>query len=106
MGQQTATKKSTNNDIDENKYVAALSYLGPLCFVPLFLKRDSAFAQSHATQGIMLFIAEVVGMLLPFLYPLLFIVFIGTSAYGIMMTQKGEEWEIPLIGKYAGKLNL
>lgn len=110
MPQQTASKKQTaKSDAQDNMYVAALSYLGPLCFVPLFLKRDSAFAQSHAQQGLILFVAEVIGMFLywfPLLGQLLFLSFIIASAYGIMITLKGEEWEIPIIGKYAGKLNL
>ena len=110
MPKQTATKKESNkSDVKDNTYVAALSYLGPLCFIPLFLKRDSAFAQSHAQQGLVLFIAEIAGMFVywfPFLGQLLFLAFIIASAYGIMTTLKGEEWEIPVIGKYASKLNL
>jgi len=107
MATQKATKKKQeNSDVKDNMYVAALSYIGILCFIPLFLKRDSAFAQSHAKQGLILFILEIAGMLLPFLFPLLLIVFIITSAYGIKVTLEGKEWEIPYIGKYADKLNI
>jgi fumarate reductase subunit D len=110
MPKQTATKKtSSNKDIEENMYVAALSYLAVLCLIPLFLKRDSSFAQSHASQGLVLFIAEIAGMFIywfPLIGQLLFFSFIIASAYGIMVTLRGEEWEIPIIGKYANKLNL
>lgn len=90
-------------------YVAALSYLGVLCLVPLFLKKDSAFAQSHAKQGLVLFIAEVAGMFVywfPFFGQLLVLAFIIASAYGIKQTLEGKEWEIPYIGKYAEKFNI
>lgn len=110
MPTQKATKKqSKNSDAEDNMYVAVLSYLGILCFVPLFLKRDSAFAQSHAKQGLILFIAEIVGMFFywfPLFGQLLLLLFILTSAYGIKQTLEGKEWEIPYIGKFAEKFNI
>jgi hypothetical protein len=35
-------------DVEENAVMAALSYIWILCFVPLFLKKKSKFAQFHA----------------------------------------------------------
>ncbi|EKD47008.1 MAG: hypothetical protein ACD_66C00259G0004, partial [uncultured bacterium] len=43
-------------DIEDNKVLAALSYIFILCFVPLLLARDSKFAQYHAKQGLVLFV--------------------------------------------------
>src|SRR3989339_630004 len=54
-------KKSTKivdikeQDVEENKTVAALSYAWILCLVPLLGKRNSKFAQFHAKQGLVLF---------------------------------------------------
>ena len=47
-------------DVADNKVLAAIGYLGILCFVPLLLKRDSQFCQFHGKQALVLFIAEVV----------------------------------------------
>lgn len=110
MPTQKATKKtSKNSDVEENMYVAALSYLGVLCLIPLFLKRDSAFTQSHAKQGLVLFIVEIGGMFFywfPIFGQLLLLALILASAYGIKQTLEGKEWEIPYIGKFAEKLNI
>ena len=110
MATQKATKKTTkNSDVEDNVFVAALSYLGVLCLIPLFLKRDSTFTQSHAKQGLVLFIAEMAGMFLywfPLFGQLLLLIFIIASAYGIKQTLEGKEWEIPYIGKYAEKFNI
>ena len=47
-------KESTPNkakDIEENKYIAILSYVWILCLVPLLLKRDSEFVQFGSVSG-------------------------------------------------------
>ena len=46
-------------DIKKNKKIAAIGYIGILCFIPLLLKPNSRFAHFHAKQGLILFIAEV-----------------------------------------------
>lgn len=106
---QQISSSSKNKDVTDNTYIAAIAYLGILCFVPLFLKRDSKFAQAHAKQGLVLFIAEIVGVLfywIPFFGQLLLLAFVIISAYGIVQALKGERWEIPIIGKYADNLNI
>jgi len=109
---KTSTQKKSGfdtQDIKDNIYVAALSYLWILFLVPLLLKRESKFAQSHAKQGLILFIAEMFSMLFFWLQPIHAIVvflFIFASAYGIVQALKGEAWEVPFIGKYADKLNI
>ena len=49
-----------DSDVQQNKGMAALSYLGILCLILLLAKRDSKFAQFHAKQGLVLLIAEVI----------------------------------------------
>ncbi len=44
----------------ESRLWAFIGYLGILCLLPLLLKRDDAFAQYHAKQGLVLFITGVV----------------------------------------------
>jgi len=45
-------------DIQDNKTISFLSYLGPLVFVPMFARKRSKFARFHANQGLVLFIAD------------------------------------------------
>lgn len=98
-----------SKDIDENKVIAAIGYIWILCLVPLFLKRNSSFAQFHAKQGLVLFIAEIVGMLLywiPLVGQILFVILIILSVIGIVKALGGQEWELPILGRYAKKINL
>ena len=100
---------NSKKDIEENKVVAALSYVWILCLVPLFLKKNSKFCKFHAKQGLLLFIIEVIGMVIfpiPFLGWLLFILVVIFSILGVRAALAGEFWEMPILGKYTNKLNL
>jgi uncharacterized membrane protein len=100
-------------DINENKVVAALSYLGILCLVPLLAKKDSKYCQAHGKQGLALFLFEIILWfinIIPFLGQLLWLVFgltcIVVSIIAIIKTLQGEYWEIPVIGEYSKRINL
>ena len=97
-------------DVEENKGITILSYIGILCLVPLLAKKDSKFAQYHAKQGLVLFIMELiiwVLIVIPFLGWIIYIVGIITSLVfaimGIMNVVGGKCKELPIIGKFAGK---
>lgn len=116
MNQQTnqeQPKIMDLKDIADNKLFAAIGYLGILCFVPLFLKKDSLYAQFHGRQALVLFIAEIIVSfvnIIPFLGQLIWffgsIVFLIVSVMGIIKAWQGECWEIPLISGYARKISL
>ena len=53
--------QTLDQDVENNKVIAAIGYIWILCLVPLFLRRRSAFAQFHAKQGLVLFILEIIG---------------------------------------------
>jgi len=100
---------TSGNDIEENKQVAALSYLSILFLVPLLTKRDSKYTQFHAKQGLVLCVAEVVSIVviwIPPLYGILWIAFLILSVMGIVKALAGEWWELPILGKYAKKFNI
>lgn len=104
-------KKSTakDKDVEDNKAIAALSYAWILCLVPLLGKRKSKFAQFHAKQGLVLFIAELVGSLLfwfPFFGQLLMLIFVVVSILGIYKALSGEWWKIPYVYSWSKKFNL
>jgi uncharacterized membrane protein len=101
--------KNIDTDIEANKTVAALSYVWILCLVPLLGKRDSAFAQFHAKQGLVLFAIELIASLilwLPFIGQLLMLVLIIVSVLGITKALNGERWEIPYVFEWSKKINL
>ncbi|PIR06164.1 MAG: hypothetical protein COV55_04785 [Candidatus Komeilibacteria bacterium CG11_big_fil_rev_8_21_14_0_20_36_20] len=93
-------------DIESNKVLAAVGYIWILCLVPLFLKQKSKFAQFHAKQGLLLFIIELVGWIIPVIGWILFVVAIIYAILGVKAALEGKYWEMPVLGKYAAKLNL
>jgi len=100
-------------DIEENKVVAAIGYIFILCLVPLLGKKDSAFAQFHGKQALVLTIAWfmifVVGII-PILGWLVFffgsIILTVLSVMGIINALAGKYWEIPVVSEYAKKIKL
>ena len=105
--------ETTKKDIEENKLVAAIGYLGILCLVPLLLKKDSPYAQHHGKQGLVLTIAWVllwIGHVIPVLGQIVW--FVGSIALlilvvmGMMKAMAGEMWVMPYLGKYASQIKL
>lgn len=116
QGQSTqgaAPQQGGGQDIAENKVIAAIGYIWVLFLVPLLGKKESKFAQFHAKQGLVLFIASIILMVIGWI-PILgwLIFFVGGisilifSIMGIIKALQGEYWEMPLVGQYAKKINL
>jgi len=100
-------------DVQDNKLMAALSYIGILCLIPLLAKKDSKYCQEHGKQGLILFIGFIAVMVVGWIPILGWIVgFFGSIALlivGLIALIKclmGEFWEIPVIGQYRTKINL
>ncbi len=106
-------------DIEANKVMALLSYLGILVLVPIFAAKGSKFARFHANQGLILCLvaivygvavniltsvsvaiswrlASVVGSLLSIVGFAFFI----WAVIGIINSLGGKAKELPFIGKY------
>ena len=98
-----------DKDIEDNKTVAALSYIWVLCLVPLLTKKRSKFAQFHAKQGLILFIAEIVGVFvfwIPLIGWALGVALLVVSIMGVLKTLNGEWWKIPYVYDLSKKFNL
>jgi uncharacterized membrane protein len=104
-------KAPAGNDVEENKVIAAIGYLGILFLVPLLVKPNSPFAQYHARQGIALCVAAIaisiisvipiIGWIVgPIGGILVFILFI----MGLVNALGGKTVPLPIIGKYAEKI--
>jgi len=109
------TSASNPKDIEENKAITFLSYLGILALIPLLVKQDSPFAQFHAKQGIVLFVCwfvlswiagfiPLIGWFL--LAPIVSIVGIVLAIMGLINVAKGETKELPIIGELVKKIKI
>lgn len=104
-----ATPAFDAKDVQEHKWVAALSYIGILVLIPLFLARKSAFAQEHAKQGVILFIVWIVGSFvfwIPLLGWILALVIAIAAIFAFVKCLMGEFWEIPVLGVWRKKIHL
>ena len=114
---EDSTSEFAQEDIDSNKGMAVLSYLGILFLVPLFAAKDSMYARFHLNQGIILFIANIASSIILGVSSiiLIFIPFIGILVaqiielaisalvlilmiIGIVNAATGKAKKLPLIG--------
>lgn len=103
------------SNTSNERLMAALSYVGILCLIPLVFARNSAFAQVHAKQGLVLAIIGVVVQMLtstlwraPFGGLLVTLIGLGifvVSIMGILKAFRGEKFEIQYISDWARKIN-
>lgn len=105
--------------------MAILSYLGPLCLVPLLTGEKDGFVKFHVKQGLVLLICEVIiwvifnlilgsltwswynwgtwGMIS--MIQNVAYLFIGIlSVVGILNVVNGRQKELPIVGKFAEKI--
>jgi len=109
MSDKKNTSVSKDKDIEENKTIAALSYVWILFLIPMLTKRRSKFCQFHAKQGLILFIIEVIAGLIfwvPYIGQLLMLVIAIVAIMGIIKALNGEWWKIPYIYDWSKKINL
>ncbi len=96
-------------DVEQNKYIAVFSYLSFLFLIPLLLKRDSIFCQKHAKQGLVWFAFLILTSFI-YLIPLLNIFYglmvLFITLYSFVQTLAGKYWRIPVLYKWAEKINL
>ncbi len=111
------TSDYTAEDIEQNKVMALLGYLGILFLVPLFAAPNSKFARYHANQGLVLSLAAVafgivytilvtvlltISWRLSFLTSILGLLWLAypvLGIIGIINALNGKAKELPFIGK-------
>ena len=105
----------TNVDsvVQEGKFFAAIGYLFILCFVPLILKKDNAFAQFHGRQALILFIFELAAAIVKSIpvigdvvFSFAYVVLAIASLLGIVHVLMNEYWEMPVVHPIASKITL
>lgn len=111
--------KTPQQDVEQNKVMAVLAYIGILVLIPILAAKESKFARFHANQGLILLITEVaysifvpvvikivafisyvlagiVGIALGLAWLLLLVL----AIIGIINAVKGEFKQLPLIGQF------
>lgn len=87
-------QKFDPKDIEANKGIACLSYIGILFLIPMLAKKESKFAQEHAKQGMVMFIAALL-MAIPVIGWIWGVIVLVTNVIAIINTLQGKFWKIP-----------
>ena len=101
-------------DIQDNKVMGILAYIGLLVLVPIFAAKNSKYARFHANQGLVLLICAAivltvlgiltvipyVGIVFKILESLASLAVTGLAVFGIVNVARGKAKELPLIGKF------
>ena len=104
-----STAEYDQADINSNKVMAILAYLGILFIIPLLAAKNSKFARFHTNQGIVLFIAAILVNIVASILGKIHLGFIGWILdvvvfifvlLGIINAAQGKAKELPFIGKY------
>jgi len=114
---QAYKKKVINQDAEDNRVMAILSYIGPLAFIPYFGAKHSPFTQYHAIRGVNLFLleaafgltTEIVGWFFGLIWRVLgnlvglvanigWLACILLSILGIVHVLRSEKKDLPYIG--------
>lgn len=103
-----------SRDVEENRLVAALSWIWVLSVIILLTKKDSPYVQHHARQGFVLFVASilvwiVLGVLGPlawFLRQLLNLAVFVIIVVGFTQAIRGQWWKLPVLGQFGPKIRL
>ena len=92
------------------RLMAAMSYLGILCFVPLHFCADDPFVNFHARQGTIIWIWTAIALLtfaipgMRWIFSISIVVIVALSAIGIVSALLLKSFEIPIIGRLANSL--
>lgn len=96
-----ASDPMKEKDIRENKDIAAVSYLWILSFLVYFARKDSAFIQYHAKQGIVLFLLSLPLWFIPFIGHALELFILAGVVVGFLNAFQGRYADVPMIGAVA-----
>ena len=86
-------------DVQNNKVMAVLSYIGILVLIPILAAKESPFARFHANQGLILFLCEIIFAVANMILSAIF-AFLVLLILGIVNAAQGMAKELPLIGKF------
>lgn len=91
------TADYNTSDIEQNKLMALLAYLGPIVFVPMFVQKESKFAKFHSNQGLTLFIAEAVYAVIQVILTIILRLIFPVRMYGWFYYTRGDVYNICIV---------
>lgn len=100
------TPPGGDKDVEENKVMAAISYLWIVSLIILLVKKESPFAKFHAKQGLILWILSIILWFIPYLGWLLNLVVLVFIIIGFVQAIGGKWWKVPGVGQLAAKIKL
>ncbi len=107
MNTPDLTAEFDQADIDANKGLSLLAYLGILVLIPLLAAPNSRYARFHTNQGLVLWIASMIISAVAIIPILGWIVsFVGgiitfvLMIIGIVNAVSGKAKQLPIIGKF------
>lgn len=103
---KTPPSPQGGKDVEENKVLAAISYLWIISLVILLIKKESPFAKFHAKQGLILWIASVVCWIIPVVGWILNLVIFIFIVIGFIQAMSGKWWKVPGVGQLAEKIKI
>ena len=101
MTETKNTAKNMSNLSSEQKIWGAVGYLWILSLVALTARKNDEFVRFHASQGVLLFVVSIVGIVLGPLGMILNIILTIGAVVGIIKAWQGEKWPMPIIGGFA-----
>ncbi len=108
-GGERGNQPSDRFQTEEGRVAAIMSYIPFLCFIPLLNMRENKEALTHARQGVILFLVELVAVifLIDFISNLVFTAILmaalALSVAGIYFAMQGRNYELPIISDLAKK---
>ena len=114
MQTEDNTSEFEQEDINQNKVMAVLAYIGILVLVPLLAAPNSKYARYHVNQGLLLFIAEiclgvvmgifiwipVLNIIMGILGGIVALLFFVFAIIGIVNACQGKAKGLPIFGKF------
>ncbi|MDB4978077.1 MAG: hypothetical protein JWM56_263 [Candidatus Peribacteria bacterium] len=96
-----------HEDVQQNRDLAALSYVWIFSVILFFLRRESPFIHFHSKQGIILFLLSIPVWFIPYIGHPLELMILAGMVIGFLGAAEGEWKDVPFIGPLSrGETNL
>lgn len=102
----SSSLKKENEWSDEEKNLAALSYIPIICLIILLLKKDHSFISFHAKQGLVLCLCLFLFWYLPWIGLIANCFLVALMFVGLVKAREGEYWKVPIFGNLAAKIKV
>lgn len=87
-------------DVEKNKALAVLCYVGGFLFVPLIAAKDSPFVRFHLNNGLWLLISYVLCAIVPYVGWVACVVLFVFNIIGLVRCAKGRCVGLPILGNF------